>query len=184
MQVVQTELPGVLIIEPRVFADPRGFFKETYHRQRYAEHGILPEFVQDNMSRSERGTLRGLHFQIAQPQGKLVQVLRGEVYDVAVDVRRDSPHFGHWTAALLSEDNHRQMYVPPGFAHGFYVTSPVADVMYKCTDFYAPQHERTLLWNDAQVGVPWPLSGDPILSQKDQQGVPLADLECYPTTPV
>lgn len=183
MEVRQTELPGVVVIEPRVFGDERGFFKELYERRRYTAAGIADEFVQDNYSRSCRGTLRGLHYQIQHPQGKLVQVFRGEIYDVAVDLRRDSPHFGKWTAEFLSETNHRQMYVPPGFAHGFYVLSEHADVSYKCTEFYFPEHERSLLWNDPDVHVAWPLEAEPILSAKDRAGLPLSQCECYETTP-
>jgi dTDP-4-dehydrorhamnose 3,5-epimerase len=179
MQVRETELPGVVIVEPRVFADARGFFKETYRRPRYAEAGIAAEFVQDNISRSRRGTLRGLHFQIVYPQGKLVQCLRGGLFDVAVDVRRGSPTFGRWVGVELSEENHRQIYVPPGFAHGFCVLSETADILYKCTDTYHPEHERTLLWNDPAVGVKWPLETEPVLSPKDQQGKRLAELECF-----
>ncbi|MBW3542828.1 MAG: dTDP-4-dehydrorhamnose 3,5-epimerase [Planctomycetes bacterium] len=179
MQVRATDLPEVLMIEPRVFADERGFFKETWHRERYAAAGVPAEFVQDNVSRSVRGTLRGLHFQLGRPQGKLVMALRGEVFDVAVDVRRGSPRFGRWTAVVLSEFNHRQVYVPPGFAHGFCVLSETADVLYKCTDYYAAAEERTLLWNDPAVGVKWPFSGEPLLSEKDRRGSALAELECF-----
>jgi dTDP-4-dehydrorhamnose 3,5-epimerase len=183
MQVRQTELEGVLIVEPRVLGDKRGFFKETYQRERYAQAGITAEFVQDNFSRSLRGTLRGLHYQIERAQGKLVQAVRGEVFDVAVDLRRDSPTFGRWAGAILSETNHHQLYIPPGFAHGFYVISDMAEFSYKCTDYYFPQHERTLLWNDPTVGIDWPLVGEPILSEKDQRGTPLAQAECYETSP-
>ncbi len=179
MQVLETDLPGVLIVEPRVFADSRGFFKETYEKNRYREAGIASEFVQDNFSRSCGGTLRGLHFQIRHPQGKLVQVLRGEIFDVAVDLRRGSTHFGKWAGVVLSEANHRQLYVPPGFAHGFCVLSESADMFYKCTDYYHPQHERTLLWNDPDVGIEWPLKGKPVLSAKDQQGTRFTELECF-----
>ena len=179
MQIQETELHGLLIIEPQVFADERGFFKETYEKQRYAEAGIAAEFVQDNYSRSTKGTLRGLHFQNPHPQGKLVQVFQGEVFDVAVDLRTHSPTFGRWAGVSLTESNHRQLYVPPGFAHGFYVISDVAEVFYKCTDFYYPEHEQTLLWNDASVGVEWPVDGEPVLSAKDADGIPLADLTCF-----
>lgn len=173
----------MLLIEPRVFEDARGFFKETYQKQRYREAGITAEFVQDNYSRSTRGTLRGLHYQIEHPQGKLVQVFRGEIFDAAVDLRRDSPRFGKWVGHRLSEANHRQMYVPPGFAHGFCVLSDVAEVFYKCTDLYYPQYERTLLWNDPAVGIEWPIDGEPILSEKDRHGTPLSEADCYAVSP-
>ena len=179
MEVHQTKLPGVLVIEPRVFGDARGYFKETWQRTRYDAAGIAADFVQDNLSRSRQGTLRGLHFQLRRPQGKLVQVFRGEVFDVAVDVRRGSPTFGRWEGIVLSEANHRQLYIPPGFAHGFCVLSESADLFYKCTDYYDPQDERTLLWNDPAVAVEWPLAGAPLLSEKDQRGAPLDKLECY-----
>jgi dTDP-4-dehydrorhamnose 3,5-epimerase len=180
MEVRETDLPGVVIVEPRVFGDERGFFVETWQRARYAAAGIDVDFVQDNLSRSRRGTLRGLHFQIERPQGKLVQVVRGEVFDVAVDVRRSSPTFGRWTGTVLSAENHRQMYVPPGFAHGFQVLSEVADFAYKCTEFYAPELERSVRWNDPTVAVEWPL-GDapPILSPKDRDAPLLAEAECF-----
>jgi dTDP-4-dehydrorhamnose 3,5-epimerase len=184
MKVIPTAIPDVLILEPRVFPDPRGFFKETYHRKRYAEAGVTSEFVQDNVSRSSRGILRGLHYQIEHPQGKLVQALEGRIFDVAVDVRKGSPTFGKWTGAELSVDNHRQMYIPPGFAHGFCVLSESADVFYKCTDYYYPEHERTLLWCDSQVGVQWPLEGEPLLSDKDRRGTSFGSLECFEYVPV
>jgi dTDP-4-dehydrorhamnose 3,5-epimerase len=183
VEVRETVIPGVLIVEPRVFADKRGLFKETYQKERYRDAGIPAEFVQDNLSRSCEGTLRGLHFQILHPQGKLLQVFRGEVFDVAVDLRRDSPTFGKWVGVTLSEENHRQLYVPPGIAHGFYVLSKVADVFYKCTDYYHPEHERTLLWSDPKVGVEWPLQGAPILSEKDRAGLPLPKIECFEKSP-
>lgn len=183
MQVRASRLPEVLVIEPRVFGDQRGFFKEIYERRRYREIGITAEFVQDNYSRSCRGTLRGLHYQVQHPQGKLLQCLRGEIFDVAVDLRRDSPHFGRWMGETISEANHRQIYVPPGFAHGFYVLSDVADVLYKCTDYYFPEHERSLLWNDPVIGIDWPLAGEPILSAKDRAGTPLAQADCFETSP-
>lgn len=181
MDVRQTPLPGVLVIEPRVFEDSRGFFMETYHQQRYAEAGIIGPFVQDNVSRSVRGTLRGLHYQIQQPQGKLVQAIRGAIFDVAVDLRRMSPTFGKWYGVELSDSNHRQLFVPPGFAHGFCVLTETADFLYKCSDVYAPEHERTLLWNDPDIGIEWPLDGEPILSVKDRRGVALSAAECYET---
>ena len=179
MDVRQTDLPGVLLVEPKVFGDARGCFMETFSAQRYAEHGIVGPFVQDNYSHSQRGTLRGLHYQIEQPQGKLVQVLRGEIFDVAVDLRRSSPTFGRAVGVTLSEQNHRQLYVPPGFAHGFLVLSEDADFVYKCTEYYAPQHERTLLWSDPVLGLEWPMTCDPILSAKDQLGRPLSEAECF-----
>lgn len=166
MKVVETALPGVLIIEPKVFPDARGFFVETYQRQRYISMGILPEFVQDNLSFSARGVLRGVHSQNPQPQGKLVQVLQGEVWDVAVDIRRNSPHFGQWTAVTLSAEKHNQFYLPPGFAHGFCVLSETALFAYKCTDYYAPGAEVGFRWDDPEVGIAWPLN-QPILSDKD-----------------
>lgn len=179
MNIQQTDLPGVIIVEPRVFADGRGFFLETYEKRRYHDVGIQAEFVQDNLSRSSQGTLRGLHYQIEHAQGKLVQVLLGEIFDVAVDLRRSSSHFGKWTGVRLSEDNHKQIYVPPGFAHGFCVLSETADVAYKCTDFYHPEHERTLLWSDAELGIDWPLPAPPVLSEKDQRGQLLKDADNY-----
>ena len=175
MQVVKTELPGVLIIEPDVHADPRGFFVETYHAEKYDAHGITGPFVQDNHSRSAGGTLRGLHLQWRRPQGKLVRVIEGEVYDVAVDVRRGSPRFGRWMAVTLSADNFRQCYIPPGFAHGFCVVSPVAQIEYKCTDLYDPDGELGIAWNDPALAIPWPVR-DPLLSARDQRQPTLAEL--------
>lgn len=183
MNVTETDLPGVLLIEPRVFGDSRGFFLETFSAERYAEAGIPGPFVQDNWSHSCRGTLRGLHFQIRQPQGKLVHVMQGEIYDVAVDVRQDSATFGQWIGVILSAENKRQLWIPPGFAHGFAVLSETADFVYKCTDSYAPEHERTLLWNDKTVGVNWPRQGEPILSEKDRNGTPFEELETFVTSP-
>lgn len=180
MNVIETGLPGVLILEPQVYGDERGFFMESYHRQRFAELGLPTEFVQDNHSRSTRGVLRGLHYQICQPQGKLVRVVRGAVFDVAVDLRRSSPTFGRWEGVELSEENKRMLWIPPGFAHGFLVLSDVADFLYKTTDFYAPQHERCLLWNDPAIGIAWPLEGEPILSVKDRAGKALSEAELYP----
>lgn len=179
MHIQPTDIPDVLLIDPVVYGDDRGFFLETYHQLKFDEIGITAKFVQDNLSRSRRGILRGLHYQVQQPQGKLVRVLNGEVFDVAVDLRRTSPTFGQWVGATLTGENHRSMYVPPGFAHGFVVLSESADFFYKCTDFYAPQHERTLLWSDPSVGIDWPIDGDPVLSEKDRQGLPLAEAECY-----
>jgi len=180
MNTLPTGISGLILIEPKAFGDARGFFFESYQRDRYRDAGITESFVQDNVSRSCRGTLRGLHYQLVQPQGKLVFVTRGEVFDVAVDMRRSSPTFGKWFGALLNDENHRQLYVPPGFAHGFYVTSEIADFAYKCTDFYNPSHERTLLWNDPAVGIEWPQQVSPILSPKDERGLLLADAEAYP----
>ncbi len=179
MQVLKTEIPGVSIIEPGVFEDSRGFFKETYERNRYTDAEIAGEFVQDNLSRSCRGTLRGMHYQIQHPQGKLVQVFRGEIFDVAVDLRRNSSQFGKWVGVKLSESNHRQLFVPEGFAHGFCVLSEIADVFYKCTDFYYPEHERTLFWNDPDVNIQWPLQGEPILSDKDRNGTLFSEIESF-----
>lgn len=152
---------------------------EVYHRERFAAHGIEAEFVQDNLSRSRQGVLRGLHYQIQHPQGKLVTVLQGEIYDVAVDVRRSSPHFGQWTGVRLSDRTRESLYIPPGFAHGFYVLSETADVFYKCTDVYCPEHERTVLWNDPAIGIAWPLEGVPLLSEKDRGALPLSNAECF-----
>ena len=184
MNVVNTDLPGVLIIEPKVFGDERGFFYESFNAKAFAQAtGLDTQFVQDNHSRSQQGVLRGLHYQLENTQGKLVRVTAGEVLDVAVDIRRSSPHFGKWVAVRLSADNHRQLWVPEGFAHGFLVLSDSAEFLYKTTDYYAPQYERCLLWNDAQVAIDWPLAQlDGIalqLSAKDQVGLPLASAETY-----
>lgn len=177
---VKTALPDVIIIEPKVFGDERGFFLESYQKTKFAEHGILADFVQDNHSRSIGNVLRGLHYQIQQPQGKLVRVIAGEIFDVAVDIRRGSPTFGKWVGDYLSSDNKRMIWVPPGFAHGFYVTSPEAEVIYKATDYYAPQWERTIAWNDPAIGIDWPTGEvSPILSQKDVAGKLLAEAEVY-----
>ena len=175
MNVEQTRLPGVVILNPRVHRDPRGFFMETWNRERYAESGLPSTFVQDNLSQSRRGVLRGLHYQHPGAQGKLLQVLHGEIYDVAVDIRRGSPTFGRWVGVVLSSDNQRQIYVPEGFAHGFVVTSDSALFSYKCTNPYRPQSEGTLLWNDPDLGIDWPIA-EPILSPKDLVGVPLKDI--------
>lgn len=179
MQCIPTEIPDVLLIESRVFTDERGSFRETWHARTFAEAGLDVQFVQDNHSQSRRGVLRGLHYQIQQPQGKLIDVVRGEIYDAAVDLRRSSPTFGRWVGCTLKEGEGRMLYVPPGFAHGFYVLSDVADVCYKCTDFYAPEHERTLLWNDPDVGIEWPIESPPVISAKDAQGCFLAAAECF-----
>jgi dTDP-4-dehydrorhamnose 3,5-epimerase len=180
MQVVRTELPGVLLLEPRVFADERGFFFESYHRRAFHKAtGVDVEFVQDNISRSRKNVLRGLHYQIRQAQGKLVRVLAGEVWDVAVDLRRSSPTFGEWAGFTLSAESKRMAWIPPGFAHGFLVTSDSADVLYKTTDFYAPEHERTLLWSDPALGIRWPLAGAPVMADKDRRGAPLSSAEAF-----
>ena len=160
-------LPGVVIVEPLVFSDERGFFLETYHREKYVRGGIDAVFVQDNHSRSRKGVLRGLHYQLNAPQAKLVYVVSGEIFDVAVDIRRNSPTFGRWTGARLSSENHRQLFVPEGFAHGFCTLSPKADVIYKCSNLYDPEDDFGLLWNDPEVGIQWPLS-DPVISEKDR----------------
>lgn len=182
MRVVQSSLPGVLVIEPKVFGDARGFFLESWNERAFAQAtGVDLRFVQDNHSRSRRSVLRGLHYQVCQPQGKLVRVVRGAIFDVAVDLRRSSPAFGRWFGIELTEDDHRQVWVPPGFGHGFLVLSESADVLYKATDYYAPEHERSLLWNDPAVGVDWPLGGtEPLLSAKDAAGLRLAQCEVYP----
>jgi dTDP-4-dehydrorhamnose 3,5-epimerase len=178
MNVRPAELPGVMILEPAVFGDARGFFLETFRKSKFHEAGIPSDFVQDNHSRSCGGTLRGLHYQIEHPQGKLVRVVRGEIVDVAVDLRRKSKTFGRSLATMLNDTNHRQLYIPPGFAHGFFVFSETADVVYKCTDYYYPQHERVLLWNDPAIDISWP-AREPIISDKDKRGVRLADAECF-----
>jgi dTDP-4-dehydrorhamnose 3,5-epimerase len=177
MKVTATTLPEVLVIEPKVFGDARGFFFESFNQQTFnAATGLDVKFVQDNHSRSAKGVLRGLHYQTQQPQGKLVRVVRGSVFDVAVDIRKSSPNFGRWVGVELSEDNHKQLWVPPGFAHGFLVTSDTADFLYKTTDYYAPQYERCVSWNDPAIGVEWPLAGcQPQLSAKDLAGVSLAN---------
>lgn len=174
MQIIPSRLAGALIIEPRVFGDARGFFMETWNKARYAEAGITADFVQDNLSFSRRGVLRGLHFQKPNPQGKLVYVLAGEVFDVAVDIRVGSPTFGQWESVVLSSENRRQFYVPPGFAHGFCVSSETALFAYKCTDVYNPAAEGSVLWNDPDLAIPWPVS-EPELSAKDEVGVRLKD---------
>ncbi len=177
MNVIKTKLKDCVIIEPKVFGDERGFFLETFQAERYADlAGISLSFVQDNHSRSSRGVLRGLHFQKTKPQGKLVRVVRGEVYDVAVDIRQGSPTYGQWEAVILSEENKTQFWVPPGFAHGFLVLSETADFEYKCTDYYDPSDEGSLLWNDPDLNIPWPMD-NPKLSEKDANAPLLADLK-------
>jgi len=181
MKLVPTGLPGVVVVEPRVFADARGYLFESYNRRSFREAtGIDVEFVQDNHSHSVRHALRGLHYQIRQAQGKLVRVVAGEVFDVAVDLRRSSPDFGKWTGVTLSAESKRMVWIPAGFAHGFLVLSEEADVLYKTTDFYAPAHERTVLWNDPQIGIHWPLRQEPLLADKDRRGAALAAAEVYP----
>lgn len=181
MKVIETAIPGLLILEPKVFGDARGFFMESYNAKAFQDAtGLDVNFVQDNHSRSGKGVLRGLHYQIEQAQGKLVRVTRGSVFDVAVDLRKSSPTFGKWVGVELSEENSRQLWIPPGFAHGFLVTSDSADFLYKTTDYYAPQFERSLAWNDPTVGVEWPLAGAaPLLSAKDIAGKPLAECETF-----
>lgn len=179
MKVSRTKLPEVLLIEPKVFGDSRGFFCETYHQGRYAEAGIPQRFVQDNLSRSVKGTLRGLHYQDPFPQGKLVQVLAGAVYDVVVDIRRGSPTFRQWLSITLSDENKYQLWIPPGFAHGFYVLSESADFFYKCTEFYSPENERGIRWNDPTLNIEWP-SRAPLISVKDSAAPSLNDAPVLP----
>ena len=178
MNVIDTAIPDVKIIEPKVFGDARGFFYESFNARAFAEGtGVNVQFVQDNHSKSARNVLRGLHYQLQQAQGKLVRVVQGEVWDVAVDIRRSSPTFGKWVGVILSAENNRQLWVPAGFAHGFVVLSETAEFLYKTTDYYAPQHERCIAWNDAQLAIAWPYAGEPVLSAKDQAGKPLAEAE-------
>jgi len=181
MKLIDTDIPEVKILEPRVFADSRGFFLESWNRNTFASLGLDLDFVQDNHSKSTQGTLRGLHYQTRNPQGKLVRVTQGEVFDVAVDLRRDSATFGQWVSMILNDDNKHIAWIPPGFAHAFYVTSDTAEFQYKCTDYYHPQHECSLLWNDPQLAIPWPLVGgaQPTLSDKDKAGVLLADAPTF-----
>jgi dTDP-4-dehydrorhamnose 3,5-epimerase len=180
MKVMPMSIPDVLVLEPKVFGDSRGFFFESYNRRAFSEAtGLDPDFVQDNHSRSARGVLRGLHYQIRQPQGKLVRVVAGEVFDVAVDLRRNSPTFGRWVGEYLSAENKRMMWVPEGFAHGFVVISDHAEFLYKTTDYYAPEHERCIRWDDPSIGIEWPLAGQPQLSAKDMQGMALGDAEVF-----
>jgi dTDP-4-dehydrorhamnose 3,5-epimerase len=179
MKVTPTVLPEVLLIEPRVFGDERGYFFESWNRRAFAEAGIDVDFVQDNHSRSARGVLRGLHYQIAHPQGKLVRAIDGEVFDVAVDLRRTSSNFGRHYGCMLSAANRRMLWIPPGFAHGFAVVSESAEFLYKTTDYWYPEHERTLLWSDPALAIPWPMAGAPTLAPKDAIGRPLADADIY-----
>ncbi len=181
MKATRLAIPDVVLIEPKVFGDARGFFFESFNQKAFDEAtGTRHQFVQDNHSRSAKGVLRGLHYQIEQPQGKLVRVARGRVWDVAVDIRQGSPTFGQWVGAELSEDNQHQLWVPPGFAHGFVVLSDSADFLYKTTDYYAPQHERCIAWNDPQLAIAWPYAGAPQLSAKDQAGKSLAEAQLCP----
>ncbi len=180
MNIIKTKLNDVLIIEPRVFGDDRGFFLESFNEKTFQEKtGIFTQFVQDNHSRSVKNVLRGLHYQIKQSQGKLVRVVIGEVFDVAVDIRKNSPTFGQWTGCILSAENKRQMWIPEGFAHGFAVLSDTADFLYKTTDYYAPEYEKAILWNDPEIGIDWHLSDKPILSAKDLNAPPLSKAEVF-----
>ena len=183
MKIESTEIPGLVTIEPRVFEDDRGFFVETFQKARFQEAGLECRFVQDNHTRSRGGTLRGLHYQLRRPQGKLVGVVRGEIFDVAVDLRRSSPTFGRWAGVRLSEVSHRRVYIPPGLAHGFCVVSEVADVVYNCTDYYDPEDEHTILWRDPQLAIDWPIR-EPIVSEKDKHGLPFAQAPCFDSEPV
>lgn len=178
MKITPTRIADVLLIEPKLFGDARGFFYESFNHRAFEQvTGLDIGFVQDNHSRSARGVLRGLHYQLQQPQGKLVRVVRGAVFDVAVDIRRGSPTFGQWAGTELSEENRRQLWIPPGLAHGFLVLSETADFLYKTTDYYAPQHERAIVWNDPDIGIEWPLDAPPLLSQKDRDAARLRDAE-------
>ena len=174
MKIVETPLPGVLVIEPRIFRDDRGFFLESFNAERFAQHGLPTSFRQDNHSHSVKRVLRGLHYQLKRPQGKLVSVIRGRVFDVAVDIRRGSPTFGRWYGTVLTEDEPRYLWIPPGFAHGFCTLSDTADFVYKCTDVYVGEDDRGVLWSDPSIGIEWPVS-NPLLSEKDQRMPPLSD---------
>ncbi|MDN5871196.1 MAG: dTDP-4-dehydrorhamnose 3,5-epimerase [Nitrococcus sp.] len=182
MQFIPTRIPDVILIKPRVAGDERGYFMETWHERKFQEAGLNAHFVQDNHSRSLQGILRGLHYQIRQPQGKLVRVTSGGVFDVAVDLRRGSPSFGRWVGVDLSAENKHMLWIPPGFAHGFYVSADHAEFVYKCTDFWAPQHERTILWDDPELGITWPIAthAAPLLSEKDRAGTALREAELFP----
>ena len=180
MPIQTTAIPDVIIIEPKVFGDERGFFYESFNAKSFAEQtGIKASFVQDNHSKSAKGVLRGLHYQIQQPQGNLVRVVAGEVFDVAVDIRKHSPTFGKWVGAMLSAENKRQMWIPEGFAHGFLVTSESAEFLYKTTDYYAPEFERSIFWNDPAIGIQWPVQGEPVLSNKDKIAKLLSEAEVF-----
>ena len=180
MKTLATELPGVLLIEPQVFGDDRGFFYESWNARAFEAAGVPVTFVQDNHSRSAANVLRGLHYQLRRPQGKLVRVIAGEVFDVVVDLRRSSPSFGKWTGLRLSAQDKHILWIPPGFAHGFLVTSDSAELLYKATDYWVPEDERTIAWNDSDLAIDWPLQSQPVLSAKDARGVPLARAETYP----
>jgi dTDP-4-dehydrorhamnose 3,5-epimerase len=179
MNIIPTAIPEVLLLEPKVFGDDRGFFFESWNKRTFAGLGMAADFVQDNHSKSQRNVVRGLHYQIEHAQGKLVRVTAGTVYDVAVDLRRSSPTFGRWVGFTLSAADKCMAWIPPGFAHGFCVTSDAAEFLYKTTDYWSPVHERTLLWNDPQLAIPWPLTGEPLLAAKDKTGTPLAEAETF-----
>jgi dTDP-4-dehydrorhamnose 3,5-epimerase len=179
MKLKRTRLPDVMVLEPRVFVDDRGFFLESYNQQTFAELDLTKPFVQDNHSHSARNVLRGMHYQLGRPQGKLVRVVAGAIWDVALDVRRSSATYGQWVGEELSAENKRMMWIPEGFAHGFLVVSDSADVLYKATDFYAPRFERSILWNDPALAIPWPLGGEPLLSEKDRTGTVLSQSEVF-----
>jgi dTDP-4-dehydrorhamnose 3,5-epimerase len=180
MKATPSAIPDIVLLEPRVFGDERGYFFESYNERQFEQAmGLKLDFVQDNQSRSARNVLRGLHYQIDQPQGKLVRVLAGEIFDVAVDVRKSSPTFGKWVGMTLSAENFHQLWIPPGFAHGFAVLSESADILYKTTDYYAPQFERCIAWNDPAIGIEWPIQSEPVLSAKDKAGLPLAQSELF-----
>jgi len=180
MIVIPTAIPDVRLLEPKVFGDERGFFFESWNKRTFADLGIQADFVQDNHSKSQKNVVRGLHYQIEHAQGKLIRVTAGAVYDVAVDLRRSSPTFGQWVGFALSAEDKRMAWIPPGFAHGFCVTSDSAEFLYKTTDYWSPVHERTLLWNDAQLAIPWPLTGEPLLAAKDVTGRPFGEAERFP----
>ncbi len=181
MNVITTEIPDVLVIEPKVFGDERGFFFESFNQRVWEEKtGVKACFVQDNHSRSVRNVLRGLHYQIRQPQGKLVRVILGQVFDVAVDIRKSSPTFGKWVGEILSADNKRQLWIPEGFAHGFVVLSDVAEFLYKTTDYWSPEHERSIIWNDQDLAIDWPVEGEPVLARKDAEGKAFLDADVFP----
>jgi dTDP-4-dehydrorhamnose 3,5-epimerase len=180
LQLIPTSLKDVVILEPKVFGDERGFFLEAYNEATFASLGLPTRFMQDNHSGSRKGVLRGLHYQLKQPQGKLVRALRGEIFDVAVDLRKDSAQFGEWFGGVLNTENRRSLWIPPGFGHGFLVLSEFAEVSYKATELYAPAFERSILWNDPAIGIDWPLDGEPTLSEKDRAGLLLRDAETYP----